>query len=200
MKYLLSLFLIISSICFAENRKDIAMVNRHVNDFVAKKSKEGYYLIGNGGEMMGNIQRICLDFDLHQHADIVEARKRIIGLAEEFLTIINQDEALRPYLCNYPFDYRNVGISIMFKDKNNDPYEDLALVMNVEDRIGYSKNPGPKKPFEKILREKYVDALAAVKEGRTDVPKLEMPTETTRPKPHVKIFELNSGQIKAPKG
>lgn len=150
---------------YGSDRKDIMMVDRHVNDFAAKMSKKGYYLFGSGGQMMDNIKKVCLDFDLQEKADVEKARRLIVAISEDFLAIINADEQLRPFLVNYPFDHRNISFTIAFKDENHRfRTEGVACAMICGNSICYSKSPKLNEPLEEIYFEKYVDALEKVKQ------------------------------------
>jgi len=89
----------------------------------------------------------------------------LISISEEFLANINEDEQLRPYLVNYPFNHTNICFAISFKDENHRfRREGVACAMLCGNSISYTKSPNLNEPLEEIYVEKYVDALEKVKQ------------------------------------
>lgn len=149
---------------YAEKRKDIKLVEQHISTFSKKMSSKGFYLVGSGGEMMNNIKTVKLSFHIEKKSDVNEARKVIIDMAEEFLSDINADQEIRPFLSNYPFDNKNVEILIGFVDENDHLLnDDVAVVTNVKDSIFYASSIDRSKPLVTMLEESYCHALQTVK-------------------------------------
>ena len=102
---------------------------------------------------------------------IDQARKLIVTIAEEFLTKINANETLRPYLKNYPFTIHNMSIALYCYDfrgnEINHPY--LNTVHNVKNQIGYmTQDPENHYKFKEKIYRPYEEELAIVKADPSD--------------------------------
>ena len=102
-----------------EDYEEIA--DRITNRIARKmKSEKGLECIGTGGGMMSNIQRMALSFQYFHEVDLVEARRLLVCVANEYLNAINSCKEVRPYLHNYPFREENIQIKIWIKRPNGD--------------------------------------------------------------------------------
>ena len=130
------------------SKKEREILNRSVNEVVdalerEMKEKFGFWCTGQGGSMPYDIQEIEVDFLCHQQVTVEEARELEIRATERFVEIINSHEAIRPYLRDYPWDYRRAAIMIAFRDEYGEDYpEGVRLILQGKDKVFYY---GPKK-------------------------------------------------------
>src|SRR4051812_32005648 len=80
-----------------------------ITEKTAKKLKEqkGLSLAGTGGRMMDDIQMMMMGFNFYKIVDIETARQLLTYSVQEYLSDINSNEKIRPYLHNYPFTEEN---------------------------------------------------------------------------------------------
>ncbi|PJD93785.1 MAG: hypothetical protein CK425_12410 [Parachlamydia sp.] len=78
----------------------------------------------------GIVKLLGLDFQVRGPLSKEEIRKILIALSQDFLVSVNSDEAIKPYLENYPFEIKNIEITLFFMDSRNirlnDPYLGIA--------------------------------------------------------------------------
>lgn len=87
--------------------------------------------IGTNVAMFGGpVTLLGLDCQIYGPLSREETRKKLIDLVQEFVFLVNSDEAIRPHLKNYPFEINNIEITLFFMDKSgrtlNDPYISIA--------------------------------------------------------------------------
>jgi len=107
------------------------------NKIVTEASKEiaqkyDLTFIGDGASMMDDVKMLALSFNCDQPRNIDDTRKLTVNCMKMFLGNINKNEAIRPFLHNYPFTEENIQIRIFFTDKHgNRPTP--PLIANVTD-------------------------------------------------------------------
>ncbi len=78
----------------------------------------------------GIVKLLGLDFQVRGPLLREEIRKILIESVHDFLVYVNSDAAVRPYLENYPFEIKNVEITLFFIDAQglelDDPYIGIA--------------------------------------------------------------------------
>ena len=151
------------------SKEERAILNRSVSEVVNMFEKEmkeqfGLRCTGQGGSMPYDIQKIGVDFILHQQTTIEEARELEIRATERFVEIVNTHEAIRPYLRDYPWNHNRARVMIAFRDNNGDDYlEGVRLILQARETVFYF---GPKKtPNEvgiTIKEEPYAEAKQIV--------------------------------------
>ena len=163
------------------SKEERAIINRSVGevvDLLEKEMKEQYGLlcIGQGGGMPYDIEEIEVDFVYHHQVTIEEARELEIKSTERFVQIINNHEAIRPYLKNYPWDFHRAQVMISFRDNYGIDYPaGIRLILQARDNIVYF---GPKKSLsdiEPIKREPYAEAKQIVNSSPSCLKPLEPP-------------------------
>jgi hypothetical protein len=122
--------------------------------------------IGTNVAMPGGVVKLLgLDFHIRGPLSREEIRKILIESAQDFLTMVNSDEAVRSYLENYPFKIENVHITLFCIDsrgfKLDDPYIGIAGIARGE--LDYkilitTDIPSIKSEFE----ESYEEAMEAL--------------------------------------
>jgi hypothetical protein len=128
---------LMSFLSFHSEPKYIKLKNRIVADYAKQLRQEnGLYLAGGGGVLMHNVKEISLMFACYKQMSVSEARNLYVKVIEGYLQQINQNEAIRPYLDQYPFMWSNMDVQIMFQDANNHfPGEGVAAIFQGKDGI-----------------------------------------------------------------
>ena len=62
--------------------------------------------------MMDDIQMMAMSFNYYEEVNLKTARELTIYVINEYLSAINSNKELRPYLHEYPFTAKNVEIRI----------------------------------------------------------------------------------------
>ncbi len=138
--------------------KQIAVFSKEV------EQEKKFILVGSGGRMMNCISELSLDFDscYPMRLSIAEARKLIIEMTEKLKNEVNANEAIRPYLSQYPIDQKNVEIAISFLDAPHRrvPEDFVARVRQSEGIVYYSFFDHKTGFFsDRFVREPYEEAL-----------------------------------------
>ena len=150
------------------SKEERAILNRSVSEVVNMFEKEmkeqfGLRCTGQGGSMPYDIQKIGVDFVLHQQTTIEEARELEIRSTERFVEIVNTHEAIRPYLRDYPWDHNRARVMIAFRDlKGKDYPEGISLIFQAKNQIIYY---GPEKfpnDIDSLKEEPYAEAKKIV--------------------------------------
>jgi len=107
----------------SENEKSVNNILYEIAYSFKKKYK--LYPIATIVAMPGGIvKELGLDFQIIGPLSKDEIRRILINLAQEFLVFVNSDEAVRPYLENYPFEIKNIEITLFLKDSKGREIED----------------------------------------------------------------------------
>jgi hypothetical protein len=130
-------------------------------DQVLKKASQkiheqyGLIPIGSGGSMRKNISMLSLSFQLHKKITLAEARKILLDACQVFLTEINKNPSIHPYLSTYPFSENNLEVRIFFYDENtscpHSPY--ICTASAIKGTIFYRTKQNPD-----LLQETFVEA------------------------------------------
>jgi len=72
---------------------------------------------GTGRKICDQIQMLALTFICYKETEIDEARELLLEAFKVMVHVINSNEEIRPYLCQYPFD-QNLEMSIYFRKPN----------------------------------------------------------------------------------
>ncbi len=134
-----------------------------------KLQKElGLLCIGTGGGMMGDIYHMSMSFQYFEEVDEGKARDLLVSATQEYLSAINNDKKVRPYLHNYPFTVEGVDISIWSKepDGHSVPFDKIACFGVTKGVVDYSLDQPGNKPYVVIHKEPYAEALKIVEEQR----------------------------------
>lgn len=78
------------------------------------RQSDGLLLCGYGGGFYDGIDNITLIFASPEAPTIEEARNQFYNISYRMLNRINYNEALRPYLVNYPFTIDNLDLYILY--------------------------------------------------------------------------------------
>ena len=129
----------------------------------AKKLEEEkkLYLIGTGGRMMYDIKMMAMTFNYYCEVDLKRARELIVFATNEYLGDINNNQEIRPYLHEYPFNAKNVDIMIFVyhPDRSELPPEKSYCITSWNGVVKYYTRCDRDHP---IFKETYEEALNEV--------------------------------------
>jgi hypothetical protein len=125
------------------------------------KKEKRLILIGIGGRMMDDIQMMAMSFNYYQEVNLEQARKLLIYVINEYISDINNDQDVRPYLHEYPFTSKNVEIRIFIygPDRRKLPPEKIGYISSIDGVLEYYTRADDDHP---ICRETYAEALSEI--------------------------------------
>lgn len=139
-KFFVLLFLLFCVSCQRMCKEEMLMYQIIGQHDKLQKKKYHFHLIGSGGGIPDDVTLFTLHYVSRDRVDILEARKMFVNNVEALLQLINTNEQIRPYLCNYPFTVKNLEFSIAFEDEfihmREPPF--LAYVSLINKKIFYS--------------------------------------------------------------
>ena len=132
---------------------------------VAKKlaQEQGLIPFGTGGQMLDQIRMLGLYFQYRKPVSIEEGRKLLVHAVQALLTEVNADERVRPYLDHFPFQPKNVIITISLqKPGGSDFGRDQLCIIKANEGILQYKIDDPNGHLKEIYRETYEEAWQKV--------------------------------------
>jgi hypothetical protein len=170
MKYFLNfslvlfiLFLIFSCDSMTYQLSDDEKIVNQITEETAKKLKEkkNLILVGTGGQMMHKIEMLAMSFDYYQEVTLETARALIVYAVKEYLSDINNNEEVRPYLHNYPFTAKNIEIRIFIygPDRYELSPEKIGCITSRKGILRYYIRADDDHP---ICKETYDEALGKI--------------------------------------
>ena len=156
--------------------KDYPVDQRVVNPLMGKAAKyfeHKYHMnpIGIGISMPnGIVKRLGIEFQVQKPLSKQEAREILIACANELLSMINNNKEIRPYLRNFPFTLKNVGIGIFIANQDgSDVYHpDICVASISNGELTYdTRDKNNRYSYKSTTTESYEEALKAlsVEEG-----------------------------------
>jgi hypothetical protein len=133
---------------------------------ISKFLKSSPYLRANasGGSYPGGIHYVHLTTSLTSDPSMEEARILIVTEAEKFISLLNSDKEIRPYLCNYPATTKNISFSINFLRKNTSPTDVTRAYVGVG-KITYFRKDFSTGFNEDLCEESWKEAAQIVRES-----------------------------------
>ncbi len=125
------------------------------------------FCVGTGGQMMGDIQAIELEFQYFHLVNLEESRELLVHAIRTFLKNINDNKELRPYLHNYPFTTKNIEITIWIlqPDGHYPPQGDIKCIYLEDGTLKYELVAPEKFTPRPVLHEEtYEEALKVLAE------------------------------------
>ena len=109
-------------------RSQLDIVSDRVTAETGRKVCEKYHMrmtgIG-GGAPGGKLWNLEAWFTRDgKKLNLEESRKLVVSIVEDYLEAINKNEELRPFLRDYPFTAKNLGIMVINQDENGDEVYD----------------------------------------------------------------------------
>ncbi len=138
-----------------------------IKDFAKRMKYEKHLQLETiGGGVENGIYNFSLGFRREGSLNKKESEALIILITEEFISEVNSNEMIRPYLRDYPISNTNVELSIGNYDFEGNVIEtpNVATVCTHKDKIVYFYK-GPKDIYDyKDERESYEEALKKIKQ------------------------------------
>lgn len=120
-------------------------------------------LLGYGGGFYDGIDNFSLTFWSPAKPTVSEARTLFFDISNRFLERVNQHEALRGYLVNYPFTIDNLDLMIVFPKDINGSIHGVGMGESFQhikrNFILYDGYNPSKQRFEVIFKETYQEGL-----------------------------------------
>jgi len=128
------------------------------------RGEKGLILVGTGGQMMDDIQMLMMGFHFYKEVDIGTARQLVVDSVEEYLSAINVNKEVRPYLHNFPFTAQNVQLVIYFykPDRSKVPSGKIKIAAAEEGKVVYYIDCPKEHTLKSIYEETYEDAWKVV--------------------------------------
>lgn len=110
--------------------------------------------------MMDQVKMLALTFICNRPLEVEEGRKLLVTAVETFVSVINRDDKIRPYLNNYPFEPQNVEIRIIVKktDFSSVNPEKLCLLSVINGNCEYDAHDSKTKLLKTIYEETFFEA------------------------------------------
>jgi hypothetical protein len=160
---LLYLLILIACSCTEQKSPPYAKIAHKITDQTAKKlgKEAGLKLIGTGSGMMYNVRMLAMAFRYSKEIDIDEGRELLMKAVSEYLSAINSNEEIRPYLINYPFLPKNIQIRIFLSDSKGReiPLGQLAVIGSIDGVFEYLIEDPKTTCLKTIYEETYEEAL-----------------------------------------
>ena len=144
---------------------DYEKIANKITERTAKELQEqkNLYLVGTGGRMMNDIQAMDMSFCFYEEVDLKAAKELLIYIIDEYLSAINNNKEIRPYLHEYPFTAKNVEIRIWIYEPDGSRLspEKIHYVSSIDGVLDYYiRGSGHR---QAICEETYEEALKLVK-------------------------------------
>jgi hypothetical protein len=97
------------------DERNASIVESHSQFF-----KNNLTLVGTNCSIPDDIESIGLSYVTHGNVNIEKARRIFLEGSEYLITLINNDQLLRPYLHDYPATNKNISFSIRWENKNRE--------------------------------------------------------------------------------
>jgi len=118
------------------------VIAHRVSADVAKTLSKRYQmeLVGFGGAIHEDVEKLSLSFNCYRTMNMAEYRNLIVQSAEFFLSEVNSNEELKPFLHNYPFDSNHIDLAIYVfsEDRQRLKVGQLSCVHLIKGKISYS--------------------------------------------------------------
>ena len=168
--------------CGSNEPEYIRLSDKISDPFVAEtKKKRDLDCVGYGGAFYTNVKAVNLTFETKKTITLPEVRRIFVEMSEDLIARYNANEAIRPFMDNYPFTLKNVRISLLFGERNTNPTQTIVEgVFSVNGFIYYTLVPPGNSDKTEQFEEPYNDAYRLIY-GRDRDP----PVELTPPEPWI---------------
>ena len=104
-----------STISSLSTPEHVRLGDQEMSSFAKEvKATNNLQLLGMGGGFLNRINKLSLTFSSEEAPTVDEARMIFFDLSTRFLSRVNQNEEIRPYLVDYPFTIENLELMILF--------------------------------------------------------------------------------------
>jgi hypothetical protein len=145
------------------------VVYQVMSDFAENKINDGLEAVGTGlaeekvGEKKGKLKLLKMSFQINNSLTINTARKIGIDIVNQFLSYVNNNKKLEPFLIECPLTEKNVRISISGKNCDETDNTCVKSVSVGEGYVRYYSNEITPPNHGLILKETYEEAVAKLK-------------------------------------
>jgi len=161
--FILILFCFLLRSSFFSGVVDYERIVDKITAQTAKKlqTEKKLYLMGTGGRMMHDIEMMAMSFNYYQEVDLNTSRELLMYAVNEYLTAINNNTEVRPYLHEYPFTAKNIKITIFIyqPDRQELPLEKIYRIKCINGKFQYYTHLDTYNP---IHQETYDEALQRI--------------------------------------
>ena len=137
-----------------------------ITDNVAKrlKAQKHLFLIGTGGRMMDDIKMMAMSFQYFQEIDLKQARALLVYVIDEYLSPINSNERIRPFLHEYPFTANHIEIRIWIyqPDGHSLSSDKISYITAIDGVLAYYRYFEETYTLLAVGEETYEEALKAL--------------------------------------
>lgn len=149
-----------------ESSPKLKLVNEIRSKVAAKLNKDfGLIPCGTGAQMMHQIEMLALCFDYRNLVDVQKGRQLVVTALNAFLSAINEDERIRPYLSNYPFEPKNIQIYIYLKnpDGKSVALGNFCVISSIEGLLEFDVRDRSTNRLKTIYKETFEEAVEQTK-------------------------------------
>jgi hypothetical protein len=131
------------------------------------ESETGLVLSGVGGGMMDQVRMMAMSFDCFGEISMEQGRELVIYCVNEYLSAINANIEIRPYLIHYPFSSKDVQIRIFINSKNGKEVGsgNLSIVTEINGKVSYKIRDPESQRLRIIHEEAYEEAVKILEAG-----------------------------------
>jgi hypothetical protein len=159
--------------CFRDTRPEhLKEADGFTNQFINHAlKKHNLVCFGSGGGFMEQINRFHLSFYSGGEKSIDEFRKLMVFVIDDFITQINSNEKIKPYLAEYPFPPERLTLSIALLGDDRKPIinkgSDTTLLTHaflLKGKLHFHTRNEEKYPDKRKYIETYEEAYNIVNE------------------------------------
>lgn len=170
LRLILSILILVTTLsCSTHLSKSEVLFNETIRNYVEIiAQKEQMYAYGTGGSMMGGpnmdlIRKFNFAFRSKKLVDMKQARAITIRCVEQLLSMVNENEEIRPFLEFYPFPPKGADLTLVFLPFDTlDPFSEkvyISTIFFMKEKIYYLQYDHDKKNDDFIYEETYQEAL-----------------------------------------
>lgn len=105
------------------------------------KQEHNLQLICYGGGFIEHINTLSLSFLGNQKLDVDASRALFVDLSQRFISRINQNEEISPYLAEHPFTAMNLEFVILFPSYSRSEFPKYVSSIGITNVYNFDKKP-----------------------------------------------------------
>ena len=120
--------------------------------------------IGTAGQMMHEIEMLGLAFNCYEDLTIEEGRNLLLFCVDALMKTVNENEEIRHYLKNYPFNEKNIEIRLFLQHPDGSKTQpgELTVLVALKGKIEYEIRDPITKRLKIIYEETYEEAKSQI--------------------------------------
>ncbi|NGX26736.1 MAG: hypothetical protein K940chlam6_00661 [Chlamydiae bacterium] len=145
-----------------------ATVHEIMDDTIATLTKK-YNLHPCGIGMNGKFEYLEISFQIRKNLNRDEIRAILMDCGKEFLENINSCKMIRPFLKDYPFSSKNIGIVLFIRNEtNNDIFHPEICCASIRRSVVsfHTKSEENQFRYKETYEESYEEALALLEKTK----------------------------------